>query len=179
MNRKRFTERLQPSLLDRLTDHNPSRRSESEKERFFNVTDLKKSVIRDIEWLLNCSNGLDIDDLSEHALVRYSVAQYGIRGLSGSTVSNISTDSFRQELIKTITYFEPRILSETLEVEVTATADGMNKKALSLLVAGKVWGDPVPVQLYMRTDIDLETGSVNLVDTSDPFKNLSSSEKVS
>ena len=179
MNRKRFTERLQPSLLDRLTDHNPSRRSETEKERFFNISDLKKSVIRDIEWLLNCSNCLDIDDLSDHALVRYSVVQYGIRGLSGNTVSNISTDAFKQELIKTITYFEPRILSETLEVAVTATADGMNKKALSLIIAGKVWGNPVPIQLYMRTDIDLETGSVNLIDTSDSFKHLNASEKES
>ena len=39
-------ERLQPSLLDRLTDRDPERKVESRTERVLSLQQLRKSVIR-------------------------------------------------------------------------------------------------------------------------------------
>ena len=46
-------ERLQPSLLDRLTDDAPHRRTESREQRVLSLAQLRESVMRDLAWLLN------------------------------------------------------------------------------------------------------------------------------
>jgi type VI secretion system protein ImpF len=45
-------ERLQPSLLDRLTDLAPAQREESREERVITALRLREYVTRDIAWLL-------------------------------------------------------------------------------------------------------------------------------
>ena len=47
-------ERLQPSLLDRLTDDEPGSRSEGRDKRVMSMRQLRAAVLRDLEWLLNC-----------------------------------------------------------------------------------------------------------------------------
>ena len=47
-------ERLQPSLLDRLTDDRPQDKNESRDARVLTVPQLRASVLRDLCWLLNC-----------------------------------------------------------------------------------------------------------------------------
>ena len=46
-------ERLQPSLLDRLRDDEPSTQVESRDKRILSMAALRESVMRDIGWLLN------------------------------------------------------------------------------------------------------------------------------
>jgi type VI secretion system protein ImpF len=46
-------ERLQPSLLDRLSDDEPYKKMESREKRVLSFQKLKLSVVRDLEWLLN------------------------------------------------------------------------------------------------------------------------------
>ena len=46
-------ERLQPSLLDRLTDDAPAEKVESREQRVLSLTKLRQSVNRDLGWLLN------------------------------------------------------------------------------------------------------------------------------
>jgi len=46
-------ERLQPSLLDRLTDDEPLQDKESQEQRVLSLRQLRSSVIRDLQWLLN------------------------------------------------------------------------------------------------------------------------------
>jgi predicted component of type VI protein secretion system len=45
-------ERLQPSLLDRLTDDEPGDVQESADKRVLSPNQLKVSVLRDLTWLL-------------------------------------------------------------------------------------------------------------------------------
>src|SRR5688572_24739000 len=47
------TEKLQPCLLDRLTDRNPGATQESRTERVMKPTEYRASVLRDLSWLLN------------------------------------------------------------------------------------------------------------------------------
>jgi len=49
-------ERLQPSLLDRLTDDEPDQEVESRERRVLSVRGLREGVLRDLAWLLNTTN---------------------------------------------------------------------------------------------------------------------------
>ena len=80
-------ERLQPSLLDRLTDNEPEKTQESREQRVFAVTRLREAVLRDLAWLLNTTNLAAGQDLGAYPQVASSVLNYGIPDLSGMTVS--------------------------------------------------------------------------------------------
>ncbi|MFN5622686.1 MAG: type VI secretion system baseplate subunit TssE, partial [Planctomyces sp.] len=45
-------DRLQPSLLDRLIDHEPQQTQESRDKRVLSLKKLREAVVRDIGWLL-------------------------------------------------------------------------------------------------------------------------------
>ena len=51
MNELTSRERLQPSLLDRLTDEEPGKAVEGPDKRVLSLTQLKSSVLRDLAWL--------------------------------------------------------------------------------------------------------------------------------
>jgi type VI secretion system protein ImpF len=48
-------DRLQPSLLDRLTDEEPDQPQESREKRVLSLNRLRESVLRDLAWLFNAS----------------------------------------------------------------------------------------------------------------------------
>ena len=56
-------ERLQPSLLDRLTDDEPEKKQESREKRVVSLRRLREGVLRDLAWLLNTSNLAVLEDL--------------------------------------------------------------------------------------------------------------------
>jgi len=46
-------ERLQPALLDRLTDDEPDKKLEPREMRVLSKRKLRESVLRDLAWLFN------------------------------------------------------------------------------------------------------------------------------
>ena len=76
-------ERLQPSLLDRLTDNEPDQQKEAREKRVLSMRKLRESVQRDLAWLLNTSNLETVQDLDEYPLVSHSVINYGLPDLAG------------------------------------------------------------------------------------------------
>jgi predicted component of type VI protein secretion system len=87
-------ERLQPALLDRLTDDEPGETLEPRERRVMSKTRLRQAVLRDLAWLFNAT--------------RLNVIGVEIRG--------------------------------------------------------ELWAQPVPLELLVRTEIDLETGKVEIAD---------------
>lgn len=151
-----FYENLQPSLLDRLTDNNPDVKVESGK-RGFSAREIRNYVQRDLAWLLNSGYLEDVVDLSEHPYVAKSVLNFGIPDLTGRTVSNTDTQLLQRQLRKILLHYEPRIIAETLKINVTTT-DQMSGNALSFEIDCNIWSDPVPEHLYLKSTIDLEAG---------------------
>src|SRR5262245_1288127 len=80
---------LQPALLDRLTDHDPTRKVESRQERVISRTQLRASVLRDLSWLFNTTNLGSDADLAGYPLVAESTVNYGLAPLSGKLVSSL------------------------------------------------------------------------------------------
>src|SRR5262245_29797630 len=107
---------LQPALLDRLTDHDPTRQVEGREERVLSRAQLRASVLRDLSWLFNTTNISSEVDLSAHPLAADSTVNYGLVPLSGSPVASLSLAAVEGILRDAILRFEPRILPHSLSV---------------------------------------------------------------
>ena len=153
-------EKLQPSLLDRLTDDDPKNKQESRDRRVLSMRRLRQCVLRDLEWLLNAGNLAATEDLDDYPLVAGSVLNYGMPGLAGCYASNLDLVEMERAVRQAILDFEPRILRKTVKVRVVASEDEMNVNALTFEIEGELWAQPVPEKLFLKTEFDLETGAV-------------------
>jgi type VI secretion system protein ImpF len=151
-------ERLQPSLLDRLTDNEPDTKVESRAQRVLSINRLKRSVLRDLAWLLNSCSLSVTDDLDAYPEVKRSVINYGVRDLAGSAAASMEISSIEREVKQAIMDFEPRILPHSLSVKVIVDKDEMSKKTLSFEIEGQLWAQPLPVSLLLSTEVDLDSG---------------------
>lgn len=152
-------ERLQPSLLDRLTDDEPDKLEESRDKRVISATRLRDCVTRDISWLLNCVSldvGVALDDYPEAAR---SVLNFGIPDLTGASLSGINSETLQRQLKDAILAFEPRLTANTLRVSVNADHKRMDRQALMFNIESEMWAQPIPLNLFLKTEVDLETGS--------------------
>lgn len=153
-------ERLQPSLLDRLTDDEPDQKEESRDKRVLSLPRLRQGVLRDMAWLLNCGRLESVQNLDEYPLVARSVLNYGIPDLSGLTSSGLDLAALERLLLQAIWDFEPRILRDTVKVKLATNTDQMNHNALTFDIEGELWAQPVPLRIYLKTELDLEVGEV-------------------
>ena len=160
-------ERLQPSLLDRLTDLEPEKRKESGSQQSMSQKQFKDAVIRDLGWLLN-SVALDVCiDLEKYPEVRRSVLNYGLPNMSGHTSSNVNIGALESSIRTTIQQFEPRIIRNSLKVRIHSNADEMSHNALVFEIAGAVFGQPSPFHVVLKSELDLECGEVQLKESMD------------
>jgi type VI secretion system protein ImpF len=159
------SEKLQPSLLDRLIDEQPDKSYESPRERVFSLKKLREVVLRDLGWLLNTANLTSVEDLRTFPRVTESVINYGIQDTTGVVGTNLDLKNLERHLKHTISLFEPRILPQSLRVKVTAHGEQMNRNALTFEIQGDLWAQPAPERLYLRSELDLETGNVSINQT--------------
>ena len=152
-----FGERIQPCLLDRLTDENPNAVKESRNERVISVKRYREGVLRDLIWLLNAKAHTAEDGLDEFPEVARSVLNFGTRDLCGLISSSLDLGTLEQEIAEAMRRLEPRINPGSLAVTAVS---GSQKFAngIAVEIRGDLWAYPVPEQLYIRTEIDLDTG---------------------
>ena len=161
-----YTERLQPSLLDRLTDNEPQKTVESREQRVLSFRQLRQSVLRDLSWLLN-TTALDASqELSSAPFAAHSVINFGAPALSGIHLTNEQVPKIEKRIKQVIIDFEPRILPDSLKVELIFNEKQMNRNAMCFKIEGDLWAQPLPIHLYIRSDLDLETGEVSIKDLS-------------
>ena len=145
-------------------DDEPQSQQESREKRVMSLKRLREAVLRDLAWLMNTSDLTSTEDLRDYPLVGQSVLNYGLPALAGHTVSSVDLPAIERLLKQAILNFEPRILRNTLKVRVAVADDQMNHNAMSFLIEGELWAQPVPQRLFLKTEIDLETGSVTVTD---------------
>jgi type VI secretion system protein ImpF len=150
-------ERLQPSLLDRLTDHAPDSKRESFDQQTLSMQQLRQAVLRDLAWLLNTSNLATTQDLAEVRLAARSTINFGIPGFTGLVRAGGPAGGLEAALTEAIRTYEPRIRPETIRVRARRADDDNPLPALIFEIAGELWAQPVPQQLFLETSIELET----------------------
>ena len=80
--------RLQPALLDRLTDDEPEQRQETESHRIMSKTQLRQAVLRDLGALFNSVQPLG-SEAEPYPLLAESVLNFGLPSLSGQLASRL------------------------------------------------------------------------------------------
>jgi type VI secretion system protein ImpF len=158
-------ERLQPSLLDRLTDDSPTELNESRDARVLSLKKLRECVLRDLTWLLNTESFESVEKLDSLPAVKNSVLNYGIPTIAGLTASGIELGKLERHVKNAIVAFEPRLLKDQLTVQALLSEEEMSRNTLVFEINGELWAQPVPLRMQLRTELDLETGKVLVVET--------------
>jgi len=142
-----------PTLLDRLSLKNNGQ---------MNRSSFRKTVMRDLSWLLNCSNSESQLALNHYPLVRKSVVNYGIPPLAGARFSKIDLEEVAAGIQRAIAQFEPRILEKTLKVSVIRDVDASAYNHAQFRIEASFWFEPYPIDMVIRAQWDVETGGVEL-----------------
>ncbi len=153
-------EKIQPCLLDRLTDHAPDKRDESSYERVVSISRYRDGVMRDLRWLLGASCHSDDEDLQFYPSVRSSTLNFGTRSLCGRLSESVAGGVLEQEIVRAIETFEPRIVPESLTVELKVDPNAKAKNEVYIEIRGDLWARPMPEEFLIKTKIDLETGEL-------------------
>lgn len=159
-------ERLQPALLDRLTDDESEKNQESRDKRVLTMRKLRESVLRDLSWLLNTTHLEAAEDLAGFPEVVHSVLNYGMQDLAGTVASSTDVGELQRKLRQVIWDFEPRILRDSVNVRVSVSDEQMNSNAMTFEIEGDLWGQPLPQRLFLKTVVDLDTHNVVVEDLS-------------
>jgi type VI secretion system protein ImpF len=152
-------DRLQPSLLDRLTDDEPDKQVEPPERRVLTISRLKESVLRDLNWLFNSTQMTNAGEMDEFPLVTSSVVNFGLPAFSGMTASSVELRTMETALRQAILDFEPRLLADSVRVRARQFASSENQhNKIAFDIECKIWAQPAPLALLLYSDVDLESG---------------------
>jgi type VI secretion system protein ImpF len=165
-------DRLQPSLLDRLIDHEPHSRKESAETRALTRAELRAAVLRDLSWLFNATrpepepqseNKEEIERWRQAEHARNSVLNYGLPAFAGVTLSSMDLELIERLVAEAVRRFEPRIDPQTLSIDARVTPQS-HHNTMQLLIRGQMWAQPVPLELLLAAEVDVETGNTRVRD---------------
>jgi len=163
-------DRLQPSLLDRLIDNEPNAQKETAEARALSRQQLRAAVLRDLSWLFNATrpepepqserhDEIELWAREDHA--RRSVVNYGMPAFAGATLSSMNRRTIERSVAEAIRNFEPRIDPDSLGVEVRVDTSN-HHNTIQLVIRGHLWAQPVPLELLLAADMDVETGNTRV-----------------
>jgi type VI secretion system protein ImpF len=142
MSRIRPDDLLLPSVLDRLLDDEPDNRKELPKDRAQRLKDLKLSVARDIEDLLNTRVLFDKIPETFHR-VQASIVNYGVPDFNALVTDSSDTVLWMESRIQqVIENFEKRIHDVVVKSE--GAARFRDVRVVKFRIEGTLQADPSP-----------------------------------
>jgi type VI secretion system protein ImpF len=159
MSRIPLDKPLVPSVLDRLLDDDPSAKKETPKSRTQVLRELKQSVRRDLENLLNTRPRATMPPPPLEELEQ-SLVSYGLPDISRADMGSTQRrEEFRQTMENVIRRLEPRLkavsvtlLDEPNEVERT----------LHFRIDAMLRVDPAPEPVIYDSRYEPATGNVEV-----------------
>ncbi len=152
---------ITPSILDRLIDLEPRISTEPSRSRLSRLADLKQSVRRDLEWLLNtrCILAGEVEERLEE--VNSSLAIYGLPDFTGLAAKDTLEQRRMQESIENaIRLFEPRFLGVQVTLEPPAKTD----KQLTFRIEASLDVEPAPEPVVFDTVLQVGGGGFAVVE---------------
>ena len=157
-------ERLQPSLLDRLTDDEPDQEVEARDRRVLSVRGLREGVLRDLAWLLNTTNLLPVSDVPRLPHLANSVLNYGMPDMSGASLANMNAADLERAIRQAIWDFEPRLIRSSVTVKALPQQESISK--IMFEIQADLWAQPYPERLFLKTELDLDLAQISLTEFS-------------
>jgi len=150
MAKIREHQELVPSVLDRLLDDDPTNPHEAPKSRNQILSEMKRSVRRDLENLLNtrwrCVNwppNLEQLDMS--------LVNYGLPDFSGTHLgSKQDRERLRQVVEHVVRAFEPRFK----KVSVSLEDDELASRSLRLRIEALLYAEPAPEPVVFDSQLE-------------------------
>ncbi|MEW6209057.1 MAG: type VI secretion system baseplate subunit TssE [Acidobacteriota bacterium] len=146
--------RITPSVLDRLIDYEPEVSREPPASRSRSLRQLKQSIKRDLEWLLNSRQVAtelppDLEELNR------SLAAYG---LADFTQLNVKTQAdqnrLRRAIENAISLFEPRLE----DVIVTLMPAERLQTSVRFRIDARLRIEPAPEPVTFDTSLEIASG---------------------
>ena len=119
---------------------------------------------RDLAWLFNTTHLAASQDLSDYPYVEQSVLNYGLPDLSGRMVAGVDEKELERLIRLSIRNFEPRLLSESVKVRALPSGEKVEQNILRFEIEADLWGEPIPLHVLLKTEIDLDIGDVKVTD---------------
>lgn len=146
--------RITPSVLDRLLDFEPDVSREAPKSRSKSLRELKLSVRRDLEWLLNTRTvHVEIDERLQE--IKKSVLTYGLPDITGLSAKNQNEQKRLAKAIENaVRLFEPRFLDVRVTLEPVSNVD----RSLKFRIEARLDIEPTPEPVAFDTVLQLGSG---------------------
>jgi type VI secretion system protein ImpF len=94
-----------------------------------------------------------------------SVLNFGILPLTGQTITIHNFPLIEAQVRQAIIRFEPRLDPATVEVRIANDmSTGIRPTSLRLTIKGQMWNQPVPLELLLSADVDVDTGQAAVRD---------------
>jgi type VI secretion system protein ImpF len=142
MSRIRSEDLLLPSVLDRLLDDEPENRKELPKDRTQRLRELKLSVARDIENLLNTR--VSFGKIPENfTRVLASTANYGVPDFNALVTDSADTVvRMESQILEVLEYFEKRL--HDVSVKAEGASHLRDVRIVRFRIEGVLQADPSP-----------------------------------
>ncbi|WP_444993978.1 type VI secretion system baseplate subunit TssE [Aliikangiella sp. IMCC44359] len=151
--------KLRPSILDRLLDDEPHNQSEQDTGREQKLIQLRNSVRRDLETLLNTRYRV-IEPPEEFEQLEHSLLNYGLPDLATVNTLDIKKKKeFTQSLEKLLKDFEPRFKS--VKVKFLDNKDN-HDRTLRFSIDAVLYADPYPEMIVFDSVLEPVTRTVNV-----------------
>ena len=100
-----------------------------------------------------------------YPLLAESVLNFGLPSLSGQLASKLDIGGLENAIRQAILRFEPRILADTLQVTALEASNVLDThNVIEFEIRGHLWSQPVPLEILLRTQLDLEAGQIEMRD---------------
>lgn len=151
--------KLRPSILDRLFDNDPSHSTEIDLDQHQKLKELRNSVRRDLENLLNTRfRMVEADD--DFIEIKTSLINYGLPDLATVNISDKEKrKDFIDHLQSILIEFEPRFKS--VKVNYMENSDSLDR-TLRFRIDAVLYADPSPEVVVFDSILEPVTRTVNV-----------------
>jgi type VI secretion system protein ImpF len=150
---------LRPSILDRLIDRDPHVTREPARSRTQQMAELRQSVRRDLENLLNTRYRV-VEPPADAEQLNKSLLNYGLPDLATVNISDVEKkQAFTRDLERILRDYEPRFKS----VKVTHLDNReATDRTLRFRIDAVLWADPAPQVVVFDSILEPISRTVNV-----------------
>ena len=152
--------KITPSIIDRLIDYEPKSKNEAPKSRSQSLKELKQSVRRDVEWLLNTRIAHEEipEGLEE---VNKSLAIYGLPDFVGMSSKDADErKNLTRNMERALRLFEPRFINLKVTIQDMDTVE----RGVRFHIEGNLRVEPTPEPIVFDTVLQVGSGDFEVTE---------------
>lgn len=146
-------ENLQASILDRLIDDEPEVSTEVPLSRGVSMRQIERSLLRDLENLLNTRRNI-LEPPAAYGELNRSLYTYGLRDYTAENPNNPAViQNLRREIAQSLALFEPRLKNVVVQIDA-----GRERRELFFRIVGTMVVEPFAEPVAFDIQLDPNRG---------------------